>query len=258
MSESHPTIAIVQARMGSTRLPGKVLEDLEGAPMLQRQLERVARAHTLDQIVVATSTDAADDPIAALCEQLGFDCFRGDLDDVLKRFVGAIAAHSPEVVVRITADCPLMSPAVIDLIVTEFHKSDCDYLSNTLEPSYPDGVDVEVIRASALREVAASSTDPHEREHVTLGVYRRAKEYRVANYRGDQDLSGLRWTVDSAEDLAFVRWVYAELLRVDPEFDIPQVLELLEGNIEKSRTSIDSVRNAALDGLDTGAMLHNR
>ena len=257
MSESHLTIAIVQARMGSTRLPGKVLADLEGAPMLQRQLERVARAHTLDQIVVATSTDTEDDPIAELCEQLGFDCFRGDLDDVLKRFVGAIAAHSPEVVVRITADCPLMSPAVIDAIVTEFHETDCDYLSNTLEPSYPDGVDVEVVRASALREIAATSTDPHEREHVTLGVYRRPKEYRVANYRGDQDLSGLRWTVDSAEDLAFVRWVYAELLSADPEFDIPQVLELLEGNIEKSRTNNDSARNAALDGLDTGAMLHN-
>jgi len=253
--------------MGSTRLPGKVLADLSGAPMLQRQLERVSRAGTLDHIVVATSVDAADDPIALLCEQLSVDCYRGDLTDVLGRFVGALDAiaergiFNPEVVVRITADCPLTSPVVIDAVVNAFFASagdfaDCDYVSNTLRPTFPDGVDVEVVRAHALREVARTSTDLHEREHVTLGIYRRPEQFVVRNFSGETDLSDLRWTVDSPEDLEFVRWVYAELFEANPEFDLAEIIELLEVNIDKSRTNAQSHRNAALDGLDTGAMEH--
>jgi spore coat polysaccharide biosynthesis protein SpsF len=261
------TLAIVQARMGSSRLPGKVLADLSGAPMLQRQLERVSRAASLDAIVVATSADTADDPIARLCERLNVECYRGDLDDVLGRFVGALDAFAerqgfgPEVVVRITADCPLISPVVIDSVVNAFFTSPdksakCDYASNTLEPTFPDGVDVEVVRASALREVARTSTDPPEREHVTLGIYRHPEQFVVRNFRGEVDLSDLRWTVDSAEDLEFVRWVYSELFEANPEFDLTEITALLEVNIEKSRTNSDSHRNAALDGLDTGAMRH--
>ncbi len=261
MSKSGSTIAIVQARMGSTRLPGKVLADLAGAPMLQRQLERVNRAHTLDTVVVATSINEIDDPIAQLCEQLNVACYRGDLNDVLARFVGVIDEFNPEVVVRITADCPLISPAVIDSVVNTFFESAgdytiCDYASNTLEPTFPDGVDVEVVRASALRELARVSTDPHEREHVTLGIYRRPEQFVLRNFTGDSDLSDLRWTVDSTEDLEFVRWVYTELFDTNPEFDIAEIMELLEGNIEKSRTNAHSKRNAALDGLDTGVMQH--
>ena len=261
------TLAIVQARMGSTRLPGKVLADLAGAPMLQRQLERVNRAHTLDRIVVATSTDPADDPIALLCEKLDVDCYRGDLTDVLARFIGALdefaagGSSDPEFVVRITADCPLMSPAVIDSVVNAFfapaeNNLDCDYMSNTLIATFPDGVDVEVVRVSALREVARTSTDPHEREHVTLGIYRYPELFKVRNFTGETDLSDLRWTVDSPDDLEFVRWVYSQLFEANPEFELADILELIEVNIDKSRTSADSQRNAALDGLDTGAMQH--
>ena len=261
------TIAIVQARMGSTRLPGKVLADLAGAPMLQRQLERVSRASTLNHIVVATSVDAADDPIALLCEQLNVDCYRGDPTDVLGRFIGALDAFAergifnPEAVVRITADCPLTSPVVIDSVVNAFFESagdfaDCDYASNTLKPTFPDGVDVEVVRTRALREVARTSTDPHEREHVTLGIYRRPEKFVVRNFSGETDLSELRWTVDSPKDLEFVRWVYAELFEANPEFDLAEIIDLLEVNIDKSRTNADSQRNAALNGLDTGAMEH--
>jgi spore coat polysaccharide biosynthesis protein SpsF len=259
----------VQARMGSTRLPGKVLADLAGAPMLQRQLERVSRARTLDRIVVATSTDPTDDPIAKLCEQLNVDCYRGDLADVLARFTGALdeftvgSGSDPEVVVRITADCPLMSPEVIDSVVNAFFTPtenipDCDYMSNTLIATFPDGVDVEVIRVSALREVARTSTDPHEREHVTLGIYRHPELFEVRNFTGETDLSDLRWTVDLQEDLEFVRWVYSQLFEANPEFELADILELIEVNIDKSRTSVDSQRNVALDGLDTGAMQHKR
>ncbi|MBT4949009.1 MAG: glycosyltransferase family protein [Actinobacteria bacterium] len=256
MPGSGSTIAIVQARMGSTRLPGKVLADLCGAPLLQRQLERVRRATSLDRVVVATSTDETDLPIAELCESLDVPCFRGDLNDVLARFLGAINEFNPEVVVRITADCPLISPSVIDSIVHSFFESDCDYLSNTLDPTFPDGVDVEVVRVRALRALARLDTDTHEREHVTLGIYRRPEQFVVRNFTGDPDLSNLRWTVDSPEDLEFVRWVYTKLFYTNPKFDLAEILELLGENIDKSRTDSDSRRNSALDGLNTGVMQH--
>ena len=256
MPGSGSTIAIVQARMGSTRLPGKVLADLCGAPLLQRQLERVRRATSLDRVVVATSTDETDLPIAELCESLDVPCFRGDLNNVLARFLGAINEFDPEVVVRITADCPLISPSVIDSIVHSFFESDCDYLSNTLDPTFPDGVDVEVVRVRALRALARLDTDIHEREHVTLGIYRRPEQFVVRNFTGDPDLSNLRWTVDSPEDLEFVRWVYTKLFYTNPKFDLAEILELLGENIDKSRTDSDSRRNSALDGLNTGVMQH--
>jgi len=256
MPGSGSTIAIVQARMGSTRLPGKVLADLCGAPVLQRQLERVRRATSLDRVVVATSTDETDLPIVELCESLDVPCFRGDLNDVLARFLGAINELNPEVVVRITADCPLISPSVIDSIVHSFFESDCDYLSNTLDPTFPDGVDVEVVRVRALRALARLDTDIHEREHVTLGIYRRPEQFVVRNFTGDPDLSNLRWTVDSPEDLEFVRWVYTKLFYTNPKFDFAEILELLGENIGKSRTDSDSRRNSALDGLNTGVMQH--
>jgi len=249
--------AIVQARMSSTRLPGKVLLGLAGAPMLQRQLERVARSSLISNIVVATSTDPSDDPIVELCSGLGINVYRGDLNNVLARFVGAIDEYGIDTAVRITADCPLISPRVIDAVIAEFMICGVDYLSNTLQPSYPDGVDVEVFRGAVLKELAAGDLDSAEREHVTLGVYRRPEKYAVANFAGDSDLSRLRWTVDSPEDFDFVTWVYGELFTSQPEFDIPEILELLERQPDRSRISgANAHRNAALDGLDTGAMNH--
>ena len=253
------TIAILQARMTSTRMAGKVLAPLHGQPMIVRQLERLRRAATLDGIVVATSTDPSDD---ALVEALAkarpligdVPVVRGPLDDVLGRFVLAMQAHPGDAVVRLTADCPLASPEVIDRVVTAFHASGADYVSNTMKATYPDGLDVEVVRASVLAEVAAEATDPPEREHVTLGVYRRHDRYRIENVAGDRDLSDLRWTVDTPEDHAFVADVYEALYPSDPAFDLDDILEWLQQHPERSRTVADGVRNAALTGLDTGAM----
>lgn len=252
------TVAIVQARMTSTRLPGKVLADLAGAPMILRQLDRVARARTLDAIVVATSTDASDDPLAEVVEAAGCPVVRGSLDDVLDRFIAAVDASGADVVVRITADCPLISPRVIDEVVTAFRESGADYLSNTMAPTFPDGLDVEVVRADVLRAVAAEATDAPEREHVTLGVYRRDDRFTIGNLAGDRDLSSLRWTVDTPEDLAFVRAVYAELLQETPEFDLDDVLTLLQSRPDIADLQGGGRRNAALDGLDTGAMEHRQ
>ncbi len=250
------TLGILQARMTSSRLPGKVLEPILGVPMIGRQIERLARASSLDGLVVATSVDASDDELVAYLGTLGVPVVRGSLTDVLGRFVAMLDAYSPSVVVRLTADCPLASPAVLDQVVGEFHARALDYVSNTMVPTYPDGVDVEVVRADALRWVAANSDDPHEHEHVTLGVYRRPERFSVGNVVGDEDLSGLRWTVDNADDLAFVREVYSRLYPANPAFELADVLTLVRAEPELSRTTMDAARNAALDALDTGAMKH--
>ena len=250
------SFGILQARMTSSRLPGKVLADLHGQPMIVRQIERLRRAKLMDGLVVATSADASDDPLVELLEGLPdpVPVVRGSLDDVLSRFVAVMDQYQPDVVVRLTADCPLASPAVVDKVISAFVESGADYVSNTMTPTFPDGLDVEVVRASVVREVASVAVDPPEREHVTLGVYRRHEQYRVENVAGSVDLSALRWTVDTPEDLAFVRRVYEELYPMNPAFDVEDVLALLEREPGLSRTSVAAARNAALQGLDTGAM----
>ena len=254
------TLAILQARTTSSRLPGKVLLPLEGEPMILRQLERIKRAESIDAIVVATSIDPSDDELARLLNDHGYDVVRGPLDDVLARFIEALDDFPAETVVRLTADCPLISPVVIDLVVNEFHASGADYLSNTLNPTYPDGLDVEVVKASVLREVAEEATDQPEREHVTLGIYRKPEKYAVKNFAAPQGLnnSDLRWTVDNPDDFEFVSQIYAALWKSNPAFEYQDVLEYLNTNPQLNRTDDSSPRNAALAGLDTGAMLNGK
>lgn len=256
-SRGH-TLAIVQARTSSSRLPGKVLKPLAGAPMILRQLERVSRARTLDGVVVATSDNSADDQLTQVLAHTGYGVVRGPLEDVLERFTLALEEYQPDVVVRITADCPLISPTVIDLVVKRFHSSTSDYVSNTLQPTFPDGLDVEVVTAAALKEVAGASSDSHEREHVTLGIYRRTDQFSVENVVDPSgiDNSFMRWTVDTPEDFAFVAEVYKNLY--PSKFDYEEVFALLAERPDLMRTSMDERRNAALDGVDTGAMNHSR
>jgi len=232
--------------VSSTRLPGKVLAPILGEPMIARHVERIRRASRIDNLVIATSSDPSDDPLAAWAEAEGLTVYRGSLDDVLGRFVGVIAAYAPDTVVRLTADCPLASPSVIDAVIDHFMESDVDYCSNTLTPTFPDGLDVEVVRAKVLTEVAEMSTDPAEREHVTLGVYRRPERFSLANVAGDVDLSWLRWTVDTADDLTFVRRVYEGLYETTPGFDTGDILDLIERTPGLGRTTDDGLRNAAL------------
>lgn len=252
------TLAILQARMTSTRLPGKVLAPILGRPMIAQQLERLARASRIDRLVVATSSDSSDDALCAVLDDLNVGYVRGSLDDVLSRFIMAVDRYDPAAVVRLTADCPLASPTVVDAVIGAFLERDVDYVSNTLRPTYPDGLDVEVVRPAALRWVAEHTSDPAEREHVTLGVYRRPESFSVENVAGPTDLSALRWTVDTPEDLDFVRSIYERLYPINPAFDLPDVLHLIEEDPGLSRTNRDAPRNAALDGLDTGAMHHKQ
>jgi spore coat polysaccharide biosynthesis protein SpsF len=225
--------------------------------MILRQIERVRRASSLDALVVATSVDSSDDELVAVLEQQGITCVRGPLEDVLGRFLVVLETRTCDVVVRLTADCPLISPEVIDLVVERFHESAADYVSNTMNPSFPDGLDVEVMSVQVLREVGSESTDPHEREHVTLGIYRHPERFSIENVfdPSGRDNSRLRWTVDTPDDLAFVAEIYAHL---GPDaFEYDDVLDLLERRPELSRSEDDAARNAALDGLETGAMQRN-
>ena len=199
-------VAVVQARMSSSRLPGKVLADIGGEPSLALLLARLSRADSLDEIVVATSDGSDDDRVASQAERSGARAYRGPLDDVLGRFTGAIGDHDGAVV-RITADCPLVDPALVDGVVGLLD-GNAVYASNIEPRSFPVGLDVEAVRAGTLRELARTATDPSDREHVTLAIRRDPDRYpREALSSGRDDLSGLRWTVDTPDDLKRVRGI---------------------------------------------------
>ncbi|HEX4710642.1 MAG TPA: glycosyltransferase family protein [Phenylobacterium sp.] len=221
-------LAILQARMSSSRLPGKVMAPVLGEPMIGRQVERLRRSRRIDKLVVATSTDPSDDPLAAYCEGLDLAVFRGALDDVLERYRAALALYpAAAAVVRLTADCPLADPALIDTVIAHHHATGADYTSNTLGTrTYPHGLDAEVINPEALARAAESATDPYEREHVTPYIYRRPEAFRLGGVARPDSLASLRWTVDFPEDMAFVRHVYARLYPLNPEFDSEAIAAL--------------------------------
>lgn len=199
------TVAIVQARMSSSRLPGKVLLPLGGLPMILFMLRRVQRAQSIDAICLATSSDPSDDRLAATVQGAGYAVHRGSLDDVLERYAGAAAAMRAETVVRLTGDCPLIDPAQIDRVVDTLHARGLDYANNSEQPTYPDGLDVEAMRADALMAAMAEARLPSEREHVTPFIRHRGERFRLACLQGPVDLSALRWTVDHDDDYQVVR-----------------------------------------------------
>ena len=205
-------VAIVQARMGSTRLPGKALADLGGRPILEHVVRRVRRAATVDEVIVATTDRPADDAIESLCARLKVRCYRGDEEDVLRRFLGAIEGTRADVVVRVTADCPLLDPAVIDRVVRARARAKADYASNGLERSWPRGFDVEAVRVEALAVADRLARQPHEREHVTPAIYEHPDRFRVMNVLAPPGARApeLRVCVDTAEDLEVVRRIMAE------------------------------------------------
>lgn len=221
-------LAILQARMTSTRLPGKVMAPVLGEPMIGRQLERLARAARLDRIVVATSADASDNPLAAYCEGLGHPVARGSLEDVLDRFKTALDAFpQASTVIRLTADCPLADPEVIDATIARHVEAGADYTSNTpAVRTYPHGLDTEVMRRAALEKAWREAKAPYEREHVTPYIYRRPEVFRIASLSRSPSLAHLRWTVDLPEDLDFVREVYARLYPTNPAFTSDDVAAL--------------------------------
>ncbi len=207
-------VVIVQARMTSTRLPGKVLVDLAGRPLLAQQLRRLRRCRDVDEIAVATTLNAADDPVAELARSEGAAAFRGGEADVLGRFVGAARERRADVVVRVTGDCPLVDPEVTDRVIRELvdHPGACDYASNVVERTYPRGLDVEAFTIEALLRMDRLGTTALEREHVTLGprsAHRGA--FLSRSVTDSENNADLRFTVDTPADLELVRRLYADL-----------------------------------------------
>lgn len=209
-------VTIIQARMTSSRLPEKVLADICGKPSLQIMLERISMSTSVGKVVVATTINTSDDPIVKLCNKLGYKTFRGDEFDVLGRILQAAESENAEVVVRLTADCPMIDPGVIDEVVTTFSINNHDYLSNTIERTYPDGLDVEVMSINALREAHKKAVAPFLREHVTPYISGKRPDLGAGDFRIDQirfaaDFSHIRWTLDTKEDLQRIRSLVSKL-----------------------------------------------
>ena len=259
------TIAIIQARMGASRLPGKPLLDLGGQPMLQRVVTRTRRARLLDEVVLATTIDPSDDAIEATCRAQGIPIARGSVNDVLDRYYQAARQHSAEVVVRVTADCPLIDPALIDATITlvQGPSSPVDFAATRLPPpwprTYPIGLDVEVCTFAALARAWKEADQTYHREHVMPFIYEgvklgrehiargiSARDFRIAQLNHDPDYGALRWTVDTPEDLEVLRRVYARFDGRD-DFDWLDVLALFQREPELGRINAGVAHKSAFD-----------
>ncbi len=249
------TVAIVQARMGSTRLPNKVMRPIRGTPMIELLLARLKRAQRVDEIVVATSDDPANRPLVEHVRKLGYACFSGSENDVLDRFVKAAAQAGADTVVRITGDCPLIDPALVDEAVDAFTKQGVDYLTNSDPASYPDGLDVEVFSFASLRRAADETQKPFDREHVTPYL-REPGRFRTTTVRNAEDLSDLRWTVDEAGDFDVVKNVFEHFAdRLD--FGWRDVLALQRAQPALFAANAHLIRNQGAT-LGTGQKLWKR
>lgn len=220
----------VQARMQSTRLPGKVMMPVLNKPLLEFLIERLEQVKEADTFAILTSTKAADDVIASYCERRGVTCFRGSEEDVLTRYYQAAKERQPDAIARVTADCPLIDPEIIDKVLKEYQESfpAYDYVSNSLVRSFPRGLDIEVFSFNALKKAFEEAEDPAEREHVTLYMYRNPDKFRIKNVSLDKDLSSHRWTVDTPEDFTLIRNILENLYPVNPKFRLDDILNLFK------------------------------
>jgi spore coat polysaccharide biosynthesis protein SpsF len=240
-------LGILQARVSSTRLPGKVLLPILDQPMLARQIERVKRAKFVNNLVVATSNDSSDDQIQKLCTDFRVDCYRGSLNDVLDRFYQVAKLVKPDHIVRLTGDCPLIDSMVIDQVIEYHLQKKYDYTSNVLEPTYPDGLDVEVMKADVLSYAWGHASLQSQREHVTLYINQHPEIFSLGCLKNNVDLSSLRWTVDELEDYEFVSKVYQELYQNKKNFNTNDILTLLKQKPELIRINVNYKRNSGLE-----------
>jgi spore coat polysaccharide biosynthesis protein SpsF (cytidylyltransferase family) len=222
-------VAVIQARVGSTRFPGKVLADLCGKPMLVHVIERVSLAEVLDAVVVATTIEGEDDVVADLAAACGASVTRGPVDDVLSRYMLAAREHEADVMLRVTSDCPLVDPELIDRLVRMRARAEADYASNELPPTYPQGYDLEVLTVECLSRLDVESVLDYHREHVTARLREHADDYRTANMVNDRDLSSIRLTVDVPADLDRVRTILMALPPTPPP-GLAEVIQYFESD----------------------------
>jgi len=198
-------LSIVQARMSSTRLPGKVLKSVKNTTMLEYQLSRVSLSKFIDKIVVATSTDKSDDVIVDICNNIGIDVFRGSLSNVLERFYQCASMYLPKNVIRITADCPVIDPLIIDNVIRLHEETSADYTSSVFPRSFPDGLDVEIMTYQLLDYVHKNATEQEDTEHVTKYIHKNHTKFKISNFENSNNLSKLRWTLDTESDYIFLK-----------------------------------------------------
>jgi spore coat polysaccharide biosynthesis protein SpsF len=252
------TLAIIQARLSSSRLPGKVLLDICGKPMLERVLERVSLAKQVDHILVATTTDPSDESLVKWCKGYGVDCFRGSMQDVLDRYYQAALLHNPQFIVRITADCPVIDPALIDATIQACQENDVDFAATRLPPpfhrTYPIGLDVEVSTFGALERAWREASHPAEREHVFPYLYDQPGRFNLKILNHEPDYGSLRWTVDTADDLELIRRIYDHFLPRE-DFRWLEVLELVESKPELAHINANTAHKSYLDVDERGGKL---
>ncbi|MBT5572348.1 MAG: glycosyltransferase family protein [Alphaproteobacteria bacterium] len=233
MSAAPRICATIEARMTSTRLPGKVLMEAAGKPMLAHMIARLQRVPQLDDIIVATTVNATDDPVAELAEQLGVGCYRGSEHDVLDRVLSAAQANNVDLIVETTGDCPLIDPAIVSEVTEYYLAGDADYVSNALAPrTYPVGMDTQIFATHILADVAQRTDAPDDREHVSLFIYNNPDLYKIAAVTAPHHHQApeTRLTLDTPEDLKVIRRVFEALYPAKPNFDLSDMLTFLDGN----------------------------
>lgn len=236
-------LAILQARVSSTRLPGKVLKTIVGKPMILRQLERLRRVRSFDKLVVATSTEESDLPLVELCRREKIEYYTGSLNDVLDRFYQAAQKLNPETIVRLTGDCPLTDPELIDEVIQFHMDGGYDHSSNSGEPTFPNGLDVSVFKHTCLEQAWNEATLPSDREHVDTFIWRQPERFKIGHYKDTEDRSHLRWTVDEPEDFELITRIYGSLYPRNPNFTTEDILRLLDENPEWSKINSRFARN---------------
>ena len=241
------TIATIEARMSSSRLPGKVLKPILGRPTLELLVERLRRAQSLNEVVVATTTNRADDAIEALTREIGVACYRGSEDDVLDRVLKAAQSVSADVIVEITGDCPLIDPDVVDRLVNCYRTNRVDYVANTLSRTFPRGLDTQVFATRTLEEVSRLTQEPADREHVSLYIYEHPERFSLHNV--ESGLHEKHWhhrlTVDTPEDFTLIETIFERLYPQNPAFTLHDVIDLLEREPELTEIN-QEIRQKAL------------
>lgn len=223
-------VASIEARMDASRLPGKILKDILGKPMLERLVDRVRGSKWIHEVVVATTVAPGDEATLAACRKMGVACFRGSSEDVLDRVLKAAQTHDADLIVELTGDCPLLDPHVIDSVIQFYLDHEYDYVSNILERTYPRGLDTQIFSVEVLEEVARLTQDPTDHEHVSLYIYNHAEQFHLGNVPAPEEVRRpeLRLTVDTADDLTLIREIYGRLYPVDPVFTLQDVVRLLD------------------------------
>jgi len=230
MNNTKKIVAIIQARMGSTRLPGKILKTINGKTLLEYQLDRVKQSNIINQIIIATTVKETDQPIVDFCENYGVEYYRGSENDVLSRYYEAAKSNDGDIIVRLTSDCPIIDPRIIDKTIIYYleNSSNFDYVSNTVERTFPRGMDTEVFSVNVLKKAYEEACLERDREHVTAYFYTNPEVFKIGYISNDKDYGNYRWTVDTSEDFQLIQLIVNKLYKKNEMFYMEDVIDLLE------------------------------